>query len=60
VGNPKDYRWSSYHVSAYGKKDLLVDEHPIYKQLSAGETVRRKRHREFLRGNDKGKGCYEG
>jgi hypothetical protein len=34
VGNPKDYRWSSYSVYAYGRKDLPVDEHPIYQELS--------------------------
>jgi hypothetical protein len=37
VENPKDYRWSSYHVYAYRKKDLLVDEHPIYQELSTKE-----------------------
>jgi len=50
VENPKDYRCSSYHVYAYGKKDLLVDEHPIYQELSTKETDRRKRYREFVKG----------
>ena len=29
VKDPGDYRWSSYRAYAYGKKDTLVDEHPI-------------------------------
>lgn len=50
VKNPKDYMWSSYNVYAYGKKDSVVDEHPIYKELSINETERRKRYREFAKG----------
>ncbi|MFZ6017338.1 MAG: transposase [Nitrospirota bacterium] len=37
VKDPKDYRWSSYNVYAYGKKDTITDEHLIYKDLSRGE-----------------------
>lgn len=33
VNNPKDYRWSSYQAYAYGKKDPLIDENPIYHGL---------------------------
>lgn len=50
VEDSKDYRWSSYNTYAYGKKDELVDEHPIYKQLSKEQKERRKRYREFVRG----------
>ena len=50
VEDPKDYKWSSYTVYAYGEKHGLVDEHPIYKRLSKEETERRKRYREFVRG----------
>jgi putative transposase len=50
VEDPKDYRWSSYNTYAYGRKDELIDEHPIYKQLSKDQTERRKRYREFVRG----------
>ena len=32
------------------RKDSVIDEHPIYEELSADETVRRKRYREFLKG----------
>jgi putative transposase len=48
VEDPKDYRWSSYLAYAYGKRDALVDEHPVYLQLSGDETERRKRYREFI------------
>jgi len=48
--DPKDYLWSSYHVHAFGKKDVLVDEHPIYQTLSADEAQRQARYREFVKG----------
>ena len=32
------------------RKDSVIDEHAIYEELSADETVRRKRYREFLKG----------
>ena len=60
VENPKDYRCSSYHVYAYGKKDLLVDEHPIYQELSTKETDRRKRYRELLKGVLKARDAMKG
>src|SRR5208337_1748561 len=37
VKDPKDYTWSSYRVYGYRKKDVLVDEHPVYLQLSDDE-----------------------
>jgi putative transposase len=33
VEDPREYRWSSYGVYGYGKKDGLVDELPIYLNL---------------------------
>ncbi len=50
VEDPKDYRWSSYNAYAYGRRDHLVDEHPIYDGLSQDEAERRKKYREFVRG----------
>ena len=41
VEDPKYYKWSSYNVYAYGKKDTLIDEDPIYKGISESETERR-------------------
>jgi putative transposase len=46
--DPKDYRWSSYNSYAYGRGDLVVDEHPIYQELSRGEIDRRMRYRKFV------------
>jgi len=50
VKGPGDYRWSSYRAYAYGKRDLLVDEHSIYWGLSKEEGGRRERYREFVKG----------
>ena len=58
--DPKDYPWSSYRVYAYGKRDVLVDEHPIYLQLSEKEGERRKKYRAFVRGMLKEKEAMKG
>jgi putative transposase len=50
VADPKDYRWSSYNTYAYGKKDILVDEHPIYENFSKDKLARREKYREFVKG----------
>jgi putative transposase len=60
VEDPKDYRWSSYNVYAYGRKDTIVDEHPIYRELSRDETERRKKYREFVKGMIKEKSAMKG
>ena len=60
IEDPKEYRWSSYGVYGYGKKDGLVDEHPIYLNLSEEEGERRKRYREFVRGMLKDKAAMKG
>jgi putative transposase len=60
VGDPKDYKWSSYNAYAYGKKGQLIDEHPIYDELSKNETERRKRYREFVKGMLKFKNAMKG
>ena len=60
VEDPKDYRWSSYNAYAYGKKDIIADEHSIYKELSKDETERRKKYREFVKGMIKEKAAMKG
>jgi putative transposase len=50
VEDPKDYRWSSYSAYAYGKKDAVVDRHPIYDELSPEDSERKKRYRELVKG----------
>jgi putative transposase len=49
VDDPKDYRWSSYRTYAYGDCDILIDEHPIYENLSENKAERRKNYREFIK-----------
>ena len=60
VEDPKDYRWSSYQAYGYGKRDVLVDEHSIYLQLSEDEGERRKKYRQFVRGMLKEKEAMKG
>jgi putative transposase len=50
VVDPKEYRWSSYNVYAYGKRDTLIDEHPIYQHLGQDERERRHEYRGFVKG----------
>lgn len=50
VEDTKDYRWSSYHVYAYGIADSIVDEHPIYHQFADDIIERRKKYRKFVKG----------
>ena len=60
VEDPKDYKWSSYNVYAYGRKDSIVDEHSIYKELSKDESERRKKYREFIKGMLREKDAMKG
>lgn len=50
VKDPRDYKWCSYSAYAYGKRDPILDEHPIYTELSKDEAERRKKYREFVKG----------
>jgi putative transposase len=60
VKDPKDYRWSSYRVYAYGEEDALVDEDPIYWELSNEEPNRRRKYREFVKGMLRSKEAMRG
>ena len=60
VEDPNDYVWSSYGAYAYGKGDVLVDEHPVYLQLSEDDGERKRRYREFVRGMLKEKDAMKG
>jgi putative transposase len=60
VEDPKDYRWSSYRAYAYGKRDVLLDKHPVYLQLSEEEGERWRKYREFVRGMLKEKEAMKG
>jgi len=63
VEDPVDYIWSSYQMYAYGNSDVLVDEHPVYLELSNNEKERQKKYREFVLGmlheNDAMKGTMD-
>jgi len=50
IEDPKDYRWSSYLVYAYGHRDSVTDAHGIYQALAGEEGKRKKKYREFVRG----------
>ena len=56
----KQYRWSSYRAYGYGKKNVLVDEYPVYFQLSEDEGERRRKYRQFVRGMLKEKDAMKG
>jgi len=60
VEDPKNYKWSSYNAYAYGKKDKIVDEHSIYKELSKDVSERRKKYREFVKEFLKDKNAMKG
>jgi putative transposase len=60
VEDPRDYKWSSYNNYAYGKKDPIVDAHPIYRELSNDERERRRKYRELVKGMIREKGAMKG
>ncbi len=60
VEAPREYRWSSYRTYAHGRKDMLVDEHPVYLQLSEDEGERKNKYKEFVRGMLKAKKAMKG
>jgi putative transposase len=60
VKDPRDYRWSSYGAYAYGRRDPLLDEHSIYRELSKNESDRRQKYREFVKGMLRSKDAMRG
>jgi len=60
VEDPKDYKWSSYNAYAYGKKDAIIDEHPIFDSLAGSDAERRRKYREFIKGMVKEKNMMKG
>jgi len=58
--DPKKYSWSSYWAYAYEKRDMLVDEHPVYMQFSEDEGEQKRKYREFVRGMLKERGAMKG
>lgn len=48
VGDPAEYRWTSYHVHAGGKTNELLRAHPAYTALGQDEAKRRARYAAFV------------
>lgn len=48
VANPREYRWSSHHVLAYGDADPLVHPHPAYLALATDPATRQRLYREMV------------
>ena len=48
VNNPKDYRWSSYNIYAYGKKDGMTDIDPLYANLGKTKEERQRNYKTTL------------
>jgi len=53
-------RGGLFSLYAYGKRNVLLDKHPVYVQLSEEEGERRKKYREFVRGMLKEKEAMKG
>jgi putative transposase len=49
VEHPGDYRWSSYHYNAYGKRcDMTLTEHDRYTALAGNDADHQRNYRELF------------
>lgn len=48
VSHPKDYRWSSYHFYAHGKKDPLITPPGCYIEMGDTDEKRQATYRQFV------------
>jgi len=48
VGRPEDYRWSSYRRYAFGEKDPIVTENPLYRALGDNAEERMEQYRALM------------
>lgn len=48
VKSPSDYKYSSYHYYAFGKKDEVVSCDPLYEEMGKSGAERMKTYREYL------------
>jgi len=48
VKHPKEYKWSSYHYYAHGKKDALITPSPNYDEFGKTHGERQSRYREMV------------
>lgn len=49
VKSPGGYRWSSYGANALGKRDEIIQEHPLYKALGRNSDQRRVAYKALFR-----------
>ena len=49
VQHPGEYKWSSYHANAKGENNPLIENHPLYIELSSSPQVRQAAYRELFR-----------
>ena len=49
VKHPRDYRWTSYHANADGRRDGLITPHDQYLRLGRGEDARREAYRALFK-----------
>ena len=49
VNHPGEYKWSSYHGTAQGVIDRVLQPHPVYVGLGASEEMRQHAYRELFR-----------
>jgi len=49
VEAPDVYRWSSYRWHAWGEKNVLISDHPLYEALGATSDERQRAYRELFR-----------
>jgi len=48
VKHPKEYKWSSFHHYAYGKKDPLLTDPTCYLELGETSKERQKKYIEMV------------
>lgn len=48
VGDPGEYRWSSYRANAEGQQDVLVTLHPSFLALGGDPPARQTAYRELV------------
>ncbi len=48
VEHPGEYKWSSYHATAQGGVDSVLEPHPLYTQLGHTDRTRQAAYRELF------------
>ena len=49
VTGPADYPWSSYTAHAMGRRDELLQDHPLYRALGDTDAARKAAYRDLFR-----------